>query len=290
MNKKASDSWTNNGHSEQIKDRFLDYLDVEASKIIFADHHTCHAYAGYYGFVPQHLRQLPFVVLTLDGEGDGVCATVSVVRDGTWERISETKSGNSIASFYGAITKFLKMRVNEHEYKVMGMAPYCSEYNRDRTLKKFNGLFKINDDLTFTSVGGGNYITRWLEKNLTDDRFDGVSAAAQKYVEDMAVEWLTKVIAKTGINNIVLSGGFFMNIKVNKEIMEMPEVNNLIVCPSGGDESTSLGAVYYGAESLGIDIQKDTEIVKNLYLGSDLFEDDIEKSLKEYSDNKEYSI
>jgi len=290
LNRNVSNLWVKGKYIEQIKDSFLRYLNVKRSKIVFADHHTCHAYAGYYGFVPSHLKKLPFVVLTLDGEGDGLCATVSVVKDGVWERISSTESGNSIASFYGAITKFLRMRVNEHEYKVMGLAPYCSDYNRDRTLKKFKGLFKINDDLTFSAKGGGNYISRWLEDELIDDRFDGVAAAAQKYVEDIAVEWVSKVISKTGINNIVLSGGFFMNIKVNKEIMEMPEVNELIVCPSGGDESTVLGAAYFGAEMLGVDIQKDTEKVKNLYLGSNFLKGDIEKSITEYYDDSRYTI
>lgn len=282
--------WKTEKSFERIRKYMQGYLDVDAPKIIFADHHTCHAYSVYYGFVPKEIRVEPFLVLTLDGEGDGLCATVHVVRNGNWEKIAETKAGNSIASFYGAITKFLGMSVNEHEYKVMGLAPYCSDYNRDKTLKKLKGLFWINDDLSFGALGGGDFNLKWLEANLKYDRFDAVAAAAQKFVEDLALEWIKKAIAKTGIHNIALSGGFFMNIKVNKAISELPEVNRLYVCPSGGDESAPIGAVYYGLKMLGSDMGSGLGFIPNLYLGNEYSESEIEEAIKLNCDLNKVSV
>lgn len=288
--KASSNAWQKGNFAEKVRNNFLRHLDVDGSKIVFADHHMCHAYSVYYGFIPREVRKEPFLVMTLDGEGDGLCSTVHVVRNGRWERIGKTEAGSSIASFYGAITKFLKMKVNEHEYKVMGLAPYCSAYNRDKTLKKFQGLFWVNDDLSFGSVGGGNFVTKWLNENLTEDRFDAVAAAAQKYVEDLAVEWVTKAIDKTGIHNLALSGGFFMNIKANKAIMELPGVQKLYICPSGGDESCPIGAIYYGVERLGLDPNDHCDSIQNIYLGNEFSENEIEAAIRANYSGSGYAI
>lgn len=284
-NQQLSDATMN-----KVRSFMTSRMSVPTSKIIFADHHLCHAYAGYYGFVPLHYRSEPFLVMTLDGEGDGLCATVSIVRDDEWTTISKTPAGNSIASFYGAITKHLGMTINEHEYKVMGLAPYCSDHNRDKTLRKFQNLFTINDDLTFSSQGGGNYFSRWMNDHLRNERFDCVAAASQKYVEDIACDWVRMAIERTGINNIVLSGGFFMNIKVNKAISELSDVKKLVVCPSAGDESVPLGALYYGLKELGVDVNQEKFFVDSLYLGSDIYEHEILDAIKKYQVDNQFSV
>ena len=253
--------------TKRIKKEF----DCKDLKVVYADHHLCHAYTAFYGFVPYEERNKPYLVFTLDGEGDGLCATISIVKDGKWQRISETKAGNSIASFYGAITKFLGMKINEHEYKVMGLAPYCSSPEIAEVAKLFRSQFKINSDLSFSAIGGGNYFDRWLPAKLRHKRFDLVAAAAQLFVEDIAAEWIKLAVKKYNISNIVLSGGFFMNIKVNQHLRTLGEVEKMIVCPSGGDESIALGAVYYGLHKQGMMPQEKHE-AKSLYLGTNIKE------------------
>ena len=49
---------------------------------------------------------------------------------------------------------------------------------------------------------------------------------------------------KTGIRKIALGGGSFMNVKANKRIMELPEVDGIFVFPSCGDESNAIGCAY----------------------------------------------
>ena len=56
------------------------------------------------------------------------------------------------------------------------------------------------------------------------------------------MEWVRSSVQQTGITEVVLSGGVFMNVKANMAIMEMPEITNVTVCPSGADESTPIGA------------------------------------------------
>ena len=73
-------------------------------------------------------------------------------------------------------------------------------------------------------------------------RFDAIAAGVQLLVEEIAVKWIKFWIKKTNINNIALSGGVFMNVKLNKIIAELKEVDSITVVPSSGDESLVFGS------------------------------------------------
>ena len=55
---------------------------------------------------------------------------------------------------------------------------------------------------------------------------------------------LKSIIKKTGIKRIVCGGGVFMNVKANKIISEIDQIEDFFVFPSCGDESLSFGAVW----------------------------------------------
>ena len=126
----------------QFRANMAKFLGVDEKKITFANHHLCHAFAGYYGFVSEKDQLKSHLVITLDGEGDGLCSTVWTVDKGEWKKIAATLGGNSIATFYGLITHFLGMKMNEHEYKVMGLAPYVSQYEIDKVYPLFKEIKK----------------------------------------------------------------------------------------------------------------------------------------------------
>ena len=98
------------------------------NQIYFLDHHLCHIYTVLYGFANLNRE---YLIFSLDGEGDGLCAKICKYENKKLSELSKTIAGNSLAGFYGAITKFLNMKINEHEYKVMGLAAYHdkSKYN-----------------------------------------------------------------------------------------------------------------------------------------------------------------
>ena len=83
------------------------------------------------------------------------------------------------------------------------------------------------------------------------------------------MRWVCNCIRYTGIHHLALSGGVFMNVKVNKAISELPEVESLFVFPSCGDESNSIGAAYWAYAKILRSQQKAVEIEKlqSLYLG-----------------------
>ncbi len=270
-----------------FKENMARFLNISKDKIIFANHHLCHGYAAYFGFLSESERKKDQLVITLDGEGDNICGTVWTVTDGKWKKIAETSGGNSIATFYGLITHFLGMKMNEHEYKVMGLAPYVSLVEMDKIYPFFKDLFWVDDNLSIHSkYPSGSYLY-YFDKVLIHQRFDGIAAGAQALAENLVVELISKAIKKTGIKNIVLSGGFFMNIKANKKISEIEAVESLTICPSSGDESAPFGGAYFGFESLG---GKSFQGISDLYLGPDYSDEDIEKAIKEDPSVKKYSI
>ena len=70
------------------------------------------------------------LVLTLDAFGDNINYSAYVFKN-LKGRISSEKicAGNDfiIGRLYRYVTLILGLKPNEHEYKVMGLAPYCKE-------------------------------------------------------------------------------------------------------------------------------------------------------------------
>src|SRR5262245_47868197 len=102
-----------------------DHLGGAVDRILCVDHHTCHAAAAYYG---SGFGGREALVLTNDNSGDGLCATASTGRGLELARHEATPSSpGSIGAFYSFVTLLLGMKFGEHEYKVMGLAPYAPE-------------------------------------------------------------------------------------------------------------------------------------------------------------------
>jgi carbamoyltransferase len=277
-------------YQKQFRNNMANFLKIDPARITFADHHTCHGYAPYYGFIPEsNQSKKDYLVITLDGEGDGACGSVSIVRKGKWKRIATTFGGNSIAIFYGLITKFLGMKINEHEYKVMGLAPYATDHEINKVYPLFKGLFWTDKNLVMHSkIPSGAYLN-FFNSKLKHQRFDAIAGAAQRYVEEVVLDLIKRSIKKTGIKNVVLGGGFFMNVKANQRINELSEVKELIVCPSAADESVVFGAAYIGYKQL-LGQSAECKNIKNLYLGTRYKDKEIEQAIKQDKNFRKYKV
>ncbi|MCP4667479.1 MAG: hypothetical protein GY849_14050, partial [Deltaproteobacteria bacterium] len=90
-----------------------------------------------------------------------------------------------------------------------------------------------------------------FRKELFEKRFDNIGGAVQALFEEVVISWVRNAISMTGIRDLALSGGGFMNVKVNGKILNMPEVDSLFVFPSCGDESNPIGAAILAALGQG---------------------------------------
>ena len=239
-------------------------LGLADKPLHFVDHHLCHARGAYHALEREVGSDA--LVFTLDGMGDGLCATVSQVGPkGEWKRIAETPINASIGSIYSETTRFLGMKVMEHEYKVMGLAAYCKGYHLDTYKRVFEPVIDIDPDnpLSFRASLDTSEFYDYLAKHAVGERFDNIAGALQHLLEERVTRWIANAIQATGIRRIFTGGGVFMNVKLNKRIQEMGEVEQAWFLPSCGDESNPLGAAYTRAIELNLPVKPLTD----LYLG-----------------------
>ncbi len=220
----------------------------DKGKIKFIDHHLCHASAAYYGLGNYDEKIL---VITADGDGDGRSSSVYEGYKGDLQEVVSSPAENSLGRLYSYITFLYNMVPYEHEYKIMGLAPYCKDRKKIEECKRgFYKILRFNDDrsLIWTYCGKMQSIQtagKELKKLFYSYRFDIVGAALQLFTEELLCEWIRRLIRHTRIRKIALSGGVFMNVKSNMLIAKLPEVESVFVFPSCGDESNAIGAAYY---------------------------------------------
>ena len=261
------------------------FLRKQAGNIIqnisFLDHHACHAH--YAAYAP-NIKEKKAAVITLDSEGDGLNQTFWIF-DRSKNKLIKINESNEcdLARIYRFITLILKMKPNEHEYKVMGLAPYAKN---DYSIKVYNDIFK-----NILTVKNCKVIQKQRPKNLFNFllqktkkyRFDNIAGAVQILVENISTELINQIAKKYKIKNFSISGGVSMNIKMNKKLISEKCINKIYVPPTGTDESLSIGACYY--------INKlNNKYLKNIYLGQEISKSILTKEKLKKLLNKNFVI
>lgn len=252
-------------NKERVRN-FREVVNVSEDKFIFLDHHQNHALTALFGapFLQEGIKEL--LVITADAEGDGLAATVSVYKNGQLERIGQTSLNNSVGNFYSAVTKFLGMKPGEHEYKVMGLAPYAPKEDSEKVYNLIKDWIIVDKkNLRFKTIVNAHQFLKLCHLKLSEKRFDHIAAAAQKLLEERVLELILSAVKRTGIKVVAASGGVFMNVKMNKLVTEQPVINKFFVFPSCGDESNAFGACYMGF--LKLNPAGTPSPIKDLYLG-----------------------
>lgn len=261
-------------------------LGFKRERIRFVEHHTAHAASAYYGWGK---FDEPVLVLTNDGMGDDICATVSIGKNGTFDRIASVPYTESVAEVYALTTFLLGMVPLEHEYKLMGMAPYASPKRAEKVYRDLARLVQFTPPtgLAWERAAGVPPMSRayrYLEQLYRLQRFDSICGGIQKFTEEFLTQWVRNAIRETGIRKIALSGGIFMNVKANKLLMEMEEVEDLFVFPSCGDETNAVGAAYWvTAEEFAKDGRvKEIKPISGLYWGKQFSDSEVENAIAEF--------
>ena len=278
-------------HKQGLKEAKKGLFDLGLQNIDleFVDHHLSHAYS-IFPIIGDKFENKK-LVFTMDGSGDGVSSTVSIFDNGRLERIAFTRGSATLGGVYSQTTRFLGMKILEHEYKVMGLAAYAKDkyfmntYNR--VFKNIVWLSK-NNPMTFESRFNLGYFENYLRKVAVGERFDNLSGALQYFLEDIVIKWIKESVKHTGITEIITSGGVFMNVKLNKLIQEIPELTKVDFMPSCGDESLPFGAAYKVWKE--INKNKNFEPNKNIYLGINYSNKNIERFLDDNEINKKFSV
>ena len=230
--------WSELFQKERVKN-LRRQLNISEDKIFFVDHHTGHAHYAY--FMSPYRKNV--LILTADAWGDGCNCSIWVGNENNLE-LHHKSANNTLARIYRSMTLLLGMKPNEHEYKVMGLAPYATEYYSRKPYEVFKDTLYVDGiDFEYKQKPKDNYF--WFKERLKDCRFDGIAGGLQRFIEEMMTEWAKNTLNHFGLDTLVLSGGLALNIKANKLISELNNVHKFFVPSAGGDESQSIGSALY---------------------------------------------
>ena len=202
------------------------------------------------------------LISTIDGGGDGFQQTTWTVKNKKLKLLSKNNSC-PLGKYWKIVCVLLSLKPHEHEYKVMGLAPYSKEKYTNEVFKEFKNLCKIkNFDILENKLPKNyNSLYQYLNEKFINYRFDAISGGIQKYTEYLVTKFIKSALKKTNQKNFVASGGLYMNIKLNKAISEINNLKDIFISGSAGDESLSIGACYYLSQNTK------TYPLKDLYLG-----------------------
>lgn len=245
-----------------------DFLQIPVAKVRRIEHHRCHAAYSYYA---SPWRGEKVLALTIDGLGDNLNATIGTFDEaGRYTRAFETNQAN-IGRIYRYMTLLLGMKPNEHEFKVMGLAPYGKAKHALKALDVFKSTLYVDGiEFKWREKPTDSYF--WFKERLEGVRFDNIAYALQTWVEDLLTEWVQNAVAKFGIGKVVIAGGVAMNIKAMGKIAALPGVEDLFIGGSASDESMAVSAGICLAEDLTREAGKQWDSrnvasLPHLYLG-----------------------
>lgn len=268
---KKESYFKNNQNFRNLQKSFLlKQAKNKINKVRFIDHHSCHAY--YAAYAPE-IKEKKSGILTIDSEGDGLNQSFWIFdkKKNILKRVNYS-SQCDLARIYRFITLILRMKPNEHEFKVMGLAPYAkNEYSQKVYEDVFKDILKVKNCKIIHNRRPKDLFS-FLYKKTLDHRFDNIAGAVQILVENISTELLKQINKKYKLDVFSISGGVSMNIKMNMVLSNLSFVKNIYVAPTGTDESLSIGACYY--------LNKiNNKPLKNIYLGQEISKKKLTKKL-----------
>jgi len=244
--------------------------------LVQVEHHRAHAASAFLtsGFAN-------CLTYTCDFMGDFICATVSVCNENGIRKVHSTPFYHSPAMVYLWITKYLGFVPGKHEGKISGLAAYSEPVTYDKFVKYLqlnsSGLDYQRDVRGFWYLNAINM----LAKDLKGYNREQVAAGLQKRFEEVVSKHIQNWLRIYPNRNVALAGGIFANVRLNQEILNLPEVDKVFIHPHMSDGGLAVGA----ALSLWMDIRvRDGKKIKpykldDVYLGPEFSNDEIKAEL-----------
>jgi carbamoyltransferase len=261
------------------RESFLRGEGFDRAGISFHDHHDSHALpAAYFSGFER------CAVITMDGNGDrGISHTSGVWEDGRYRRLYVTnQAGASAGMFYSHITRLLGFQALRHEGKVVGLAAIGDPA---KLYAKFEPALHLSADghsLDSEFVGQAQAEAArhaYLRDAIAGASREDVSAAAQKRLEDVALELVRRFVVESGMRNVALNGGVFANVKLNQRIAELAEVDKVFVFPAMSDTGNAIGAVLLELAAHG-SLAASAHALEDVYWGPSYSDAEIGAELK----------
>lgn len=228
-------------------------------RLLYSEHHLSHAASAF--LVSPFDRA---AILTLDGVGEWETATMGVGEGPAIRLERSVRFPHSLGLLYSTITGYLGFRVNDDEWKVMGLAPYGNPTLAEKVRRLVHvapdGGFCLDLAYFDHHAGGRRGHSRRMEELLgfpprrpdgpIEDRHRDLARSVQLVTEE-AIEALARAAAERyGTDALCIAGGVGLNSVANWRILERTPVKRLFIQPACGDDGGALGAAFHAANVL----------------------------------------
>ncbi len=255
-------------------------------KIFFIPHHLSHASASYFASGFKNAA-----ILTVDGVGEYQTTALWKGEGNKIQLLSSIDFPDSLGLLYSTFTAFLGFKVNEDEYKVMGLAAYGKPKYVEKIYQlievKNDGSFKLDQDY----FGFRDSFKMWSDKfeesfgkqrlpnEIMTQKHKDIAASLQTVTEIIYFKMLNHLFQKTKSDNLCISGGVALNALANGKIYDNTPFKKIYVLGAAGDSGGALGSALFAYRFL-LGKKGHTEI-NDLYFGSSYDNSIIEAGLKE---------
>ena len=283
----------------ELKNIDSDYK--EKNKIKFIEHHLSHAASAYY---PSPFNDA--IILTADGVGEWATTTIGIGKDNKLNLIKEIIYPDSLGLIYSAFTFYCGFKVNDGEYKLMGLAPYGKPIYKDLIYNnlinvKPDGSFRLNQKY-FNYSSGLKMINKKFEilfkkkarksNEEIEQFFMDVASSIQIVLEEIILKICRYLKETYKKENICLAGGVALNCVANGKLQSQKLFKNIWIQPAAGDAGGALGAALY----LWHNIDKNNDNLKKLtvdqmqgsYFGPSYNNDEILNELRNFGAKFKY--
>jgi carbamoyltransferase len=221
--------------------------------VLFGDHHESHAASAFY---PSPFDEA--AVLTIDGVGEWTTSSIAHGRGADLTMLRQTRFPHSVGLLYSAFTYYTGFKVNEGEYKVMGLAPYGEpryvqairdhivEIADDGSIRLNLEYFEFVHGLRMTGRGferlfGGP--ARTPDTPVTQREMD-LARSVQEIVEEVMLKMAATAHRETGAKRLCLAGGVALNCVGNGRLLREGPFEDLWIQPAAGDAGGAIGIAY----------------------------------------------
>ena len=284
-----------------IKNDVKKILKGFKGEIIFPEHHMSHAAHAFYTSTFDESA-----ILTIDGVGEWSTTSFGYGKNNSIKLSDDIRWPHSLGLFYSAFTYFLGFKVNEGEYKLMGLSSYGKPKYRDIILDnlidvKDDGSIRLNMDyfaFTYDKVMTNEKFSNLFEikprkkdEKMEQIHFD-IGASAQLVLEEVLLKMAEHVHKQTKMKNLCLGGGVALNGVANYRILKEGPFDNLHIPPSPGDAGSAIGCAQYlyhnYKKNKRIIEEKSNRIKNNIYVGPSFSNEQIKSFLEKNSIDYEY--
>jgi carbamoyltransferase len=248
---KTTSSWL--GNKLNIKSILKEKLNYHG-KVFFVPHHLSHAASAYY--------LSPFkksAIVTLDGVGEWTTTAMGIGQEDNIKIDSEIRFPHSLGLLYSTLTAYLGFKVNNDEYKVMGLAAYGDP---KPFASHFNQLITTHEDGSF-SLEMKYFDYDWAQHMPSKKMIDlfkhpirkpeskiykyhqDIAAALQNKLEKTVFNLLSKAHGEYKVDNLCLAGGVALNSAMNAKILKNTPFKRIYIPPDPSDAGAAMGAALY---------------------------------------------